>query len=62
MDNQTTHTDLITYKKVDEPCVALTLIGENRLTDLEVFVKRGFRFSFKALFSTLALTLLNMFI
>lgn len=62
MDNQSTHTDLIIYKEIDEPCVALTIIGENSLTDVEVFVKRGFKFSFKALFSTLALTIINMFI
>lgn len=53
---------LIEYKEVEEPCVALTIIGENRLTDTEVFVKRGFKFSFKAFFSTLVLTIMNMFI
>ena len=62
MDNPTPNTDLIIYKEVNQPCVALTIIGENRLTDFEVLVKRGFRFSFKALFSTLALTIINMFI
>lgn len=53
---------LIEYKEVDEPCVALTIIGENRLTDIEIFVKRGFKFSLKAFFSTLVLTIMNMFI
>lgn len=55
-------TDIIEYKEIDEPCVALTIIGENRLTNAEIFVKRGFRFSFKAFFSTLVLTIMNMFI
>lgn len=59
---QTDSTSLIEYKEIAEPCVALTIIGENRLTDVEVFFKRGFKFSFKALFSTLALTIINMFI
>ena len=52
----------VEYKEVDEPCVALTIIGENRLTDAEVFVRRGFRFSLKAFFSTIVLTIMNMFI
>lgn len=55
-------TDLIEYKEVDEPCVALTIIGENRLTDVEVFVRKGVKFSFKAFFSTIVLTIMNMFI
>lgn len=55
-------TDIIEYKEIDEPCVALTIIGENRLTNAEIFVKRGFKFSFKAFFSTLILTIMNMFI
>lgn len=59
---QTDSTSLIKYKEVDEPCVALTIIGENRLTNVEVFVRRGFKFSFKAFFSTLLLTIMNMFI
>ena len=32
-------------KNVEEPCVALTIIGENRLSNVEIFVKRGFKFS-----------------
>ena len=52
----------VEYKEIDEPCVALTIIGENRLTNAEIFVKRGFKFSFKAFFSTLVLTIMNMFI
>ena len=55
-------TDLIEYKEVDEPCVALTIIGENRLTDVEVFVRKGVKFSSKAFFSTIVLTIMNMFI
>ena len=61
-DASNSSTDLIEYKEVDEPCVALTIIGENRLTDAEVFVRRGFKFSIKAFFSTLMLTIMNMFI
>ena len=45
-------------KNVEEPCVALTIIGENRLSNVEIFVKRGFRFSFKAFFQLLYLQLL----
>ena len=55
-------TDLTEYKEVEEPCVALTIIGENRLTDAEVFVRRGIRYSIKAFFSAIALTILNLFI
>ena len=62
MDNPTPNTDLIVYKEVNQPCVALTIIGENRLTNAEVFVKRGFKFSIKTFFSTFVLTILNMFI
>ena len=29
---------------------------------VEIFVKRGFKFSFKAFFSTFVLTIINMFI
>lgn len=53
---------LIEYKEIDEPCVSLTIIGENRLTDAEVFIRRGAKFSFKAFFSTLVLTFVNLFI
>lgn len=59
---ETDSTAIIEYKEVEEPCVALTIIGENRLTDAEIFVKRSFRFSIKAFFSTLVLTIMNMFI
>ena len=61
-DASNSSTDLIEYKELDEPCVALTIIGENRLTDAEVFVRRGFKFSIKAFFSTIMLTIMNMFI
>lgn len=54
--------ELITYKEVEEPCVALTIIGENRLTNTTIFVKRGLRVSFKTFFSGLVLTIMNMFI
>ena len=50
------------YKEIDEPCVSLTIIGENKLTDAEVFIRRGAKFSFKAFFSTLVLTFVNLFI
>ena len=54
--------EMIEYKEVEEPCVALTIIGENKLTDTEVFVRRGIRYSIKAFFSAIALTILNLFI
>lgn len=54
-DVKNTVTDIIEYKEVEEPCVALTIIGENRLTNAEVFVKRGFKFSIKTFFSTFVL-------
>ena len=55
-------TEMVEYKEVEEPCVSLTIIGENKLTDAEVFIRRGFRYSIKAFFSTLVLTIMNMFI
>lgn len=61
-DTQTASNSLIEYKEIDTPCVALTIIGESRLTDIEIFAKQSFRFSFKAFFSTLILTIINMFI
>ena len=54
--------EMIEYKEVEEPCVALTIIGENKLTDAEVFVRHGIRYSIKAFFSAIALTILNLFI
>lgn len=36
------------YKEVEEPCVSLTIIGENRLTDTEVFIRRGIKYSIRA--------------
>lgn len=57
-----TSLDLIEYREIEEPCVALTIIGENRLTDTVIFVKRSAKFSFKAFFSALVLTIMNMFI
>ena len=60
--DNTNDTDIIEYKEVEEPCVALTIIGENKLTDAEVFVRRGFRYSIKAFFSAIVLTILNLFI
>ena len=60
--NENVTTAVIEYKEIEEPCVALTIIGESRLTNVEVLVKHGFRFSFKAFFSTLVLTIMNMFI
>ena len=55
-------TAIIEYREIEEPCVALTIIGENRLSTPAVFVKRGFKYSIKAFFSTLALTIMNLFI
>lgn len=55
-------TAITEYKEVDEPCVALTIIGENRLTDAEVFVRRGIKYSIKAFFSAIVLTIMNLFI
>ena len=60
--DSSTSTAMIEYREIEEPCVALTIIGENRLTNTEVFIKRGFKFSLKAFFSTLVLTIMNMFI
>ena len=62
VDDVSENTEMVEYKEVEEPCVALTIIGENKLTDAEVFIKRGFRYSIKAFFSTLVLTIMNMFI
>ena len=56
------NTEIVEYKEVEEPCVSLTIIGENKLTDAEVFVRKGIRYSIKAFFSTLVLTIVNMFI
>jgi len=55
-------TAITEYKEVEEPCVALTIIGENRLSDAEVFVRRGLKYSIKAFFSTIVLTIMNLFI
>ena len=55
-------TDMTEYKEVDEPCVALTIIGENRLSDTEVFVRRGIKYTIKAFFSAIVLTIMNLFI
>lgn len=55
-------TDIIEYKEVEEPCVSLTIISENKLTDAEVFVKRGIKYSIKAFFSAIVLTIMNLFI
>lgn len=54
--------DIAEYKEVEEPCVALTIIGENRLTDAEVLVRRGIKYTIKAFFSAIVLTIMNMFI
>lgn len=60
IDNNST--DIVEYKEVEEPCVALTIIGENRLTDTEVFIRRGIKYSIKAFFSAIVLTILHLFI
>lgn len=60
--NTSHSTDIIEYKEIEEPCVALTIIGENKLTNTEVFIKRGVKFSIKAFFSGIILTIMNLFI
>lgn len=60
--NNESSTDLIEYKEIEEPCVALTIIGENKLTNTEIFIKRGVKFSIKAFFSGIILTIMNLFI
>lgn len=60
--NNTESTSMIEYKEIEEPCVALTIIGENKLTDAEVFVRRGIKYSIKAFFSAIVLTIMNLFI
>ncbi len=59
---ESSSTAIIEYREIEEPCVALTIIGENRLSNTAVFVKRGIKYSIKAFFSTLVLTIMNMFI
>ena len=59
---ENSETAIIEYKDVEDPCVALTIIGENRLSDAEIFVRRGFRYSIKTFFSAISLTILNLFI
>lgn len=61
-ETTSTSSELIEYKEVEEPCVALTIIGENKLTDTEIFIRRGLRYSIKAFFSAIALTIMNLFI
>lgn len=58
---ENTSTEITEYKEVEEPCVALTIIGENKLTDTEVFIRRGIRYSIKAFFSAVVLTIMHMF-
>lgn len=60
--NSSDNTDIIEYKEVEEPCVALTIIGENKLTDTEVFIRKGIKYSIKAFFSAMVLTIMNLFI
>lgn len=61
-DVQENDANIVEYKEVEEPCVALTIIGENKLTDTEVFIRRGIRYSIKAFFSAIVLTIVNLFI
>lgn len=61
-DVENNSTGMTEYKEVEEPCVALTIIGENRLTDAEVFIRRGIKYSIKAFFSAIVLTIMNLFI
>ena len=62
LDIANNSTSMTEYKEVEEPCVALTIIGENRLTDAEIFVRRGLKYSIKAFFSAIVLTIMNLFI
>lgn len=62
VETSSVDTEMVEYKEVEEPCVALTIIGENKLTDTEVFVRRGIKYTIKTFFSTLVLTIMNMFI
>ena len=61
-DTENNSTSITEYKEIEEPCVALTIIGENRLTDAEIFIKRGIKYSIKAFFSAIVLTIMNLFI
>lgn len=54
-------TSMIEYQEIEEPCVALTIIGENKLTNAGIFIRRGIRYSIKAFFSTIILTIVKMF-
>lgn len=58
---ENTSTAVTEYKEVEEPCVSLTIIGENRLTDTEVFIRRGIKYSIRAFFSAIVLTIMHMF-
>ena len=62
LESSSTDSNIVEYKEVEEPCVALTIIGENKLTDAEVFIRRGIRYSIKAFFSAVVLTIMNLFI
>lgn len=61
-EKKTEEIALIEYKEINEPCVALTIIGENKLSVTASIVKRGVKFSVKTFFSTLLLTIAKMFI
>ena len=62
LESSSSNSDMVEYKEVEEPCVALTIIGENKLTDTEVFIRRGIRYSIKAFFSAIVFTIMNLFI
>ena len=62
VESSSNNADMVEYKEVEEPCVALTIIGENKLTDTEVFIRRGIKYSIKAFFSAIVLTIMNLFI
>lgn len=61
LDIENISTAVTEYKEVEEPCVSLTIIGENRLTDTEVFIRRGIKYSIRAFFSAIVLTIMHMF-
>ncbi len=62
ISNNIEQTSPIVYREIEEPCVALTIIGENRLTTSVSIIKHGFKFSMKAFFSSIVLTVMNLFI
>lgn len=61
LDIENVSTAVTEYKEIEEPCVSLTIIGKNRLTDTEVFIRRSIKYSVRTFFSTVVLTIMHMF-